>query len=72
MKKRIVVEISGGVAHVTADSKDVDIAVIDYDVEGCPVSTSIKDKSTGRHERAAICQVENINPEYVDHLFMQL
>jgi len=72
MKCKVLVEISGGVAYVTSDSKDVHIAVIDYDVDGCPVTSSVRNKDTGCNERAAISQIDNIDPEYVEHMFRQI
>ena len=72
MKAKVLVEISGGVAHVTTDSKEIDIAVIDYDVDGCPVPRSIRSSRTGLSERAAISQVENVDPVYVDEMFLQI
>ena len=72
MKAKVLIEINGGVAYVTSDSKDIDIAVIDYDVDGCPVTSAVRNKETGCNERAAISQIDNIDPEYVEHMFMQI
>ena len=72
MKPKVLIEISGGVACVTSDSKEIDIAVIDYDVDGCPISQSIRNPQTGCADRAAISQIDHVDPKYVDKMFMQL
>ena len=72
MKRKVLVEISGGVAYVTSDSKDIEIAVIDYDVDGCPVTGKIRNAETGCMERAAISHVDNVNPAYVQDMFLQI
>ena len=72
MKRKVLVEISGGVAYVTSDSKEIDIAVIDYDVDGCSVPQTIRNSRTGFREQAAISQVDNVDPVYVDQMFRQL
>ena len=72
MKAKVLIEISGGVAYVTSDSKEIDIAVIDYDVDGCPVPQTICNSKTGFRERAAISEIENVDADYVAKMFMQI
>ena len=72
MKEKVLIEISGGVACVTTSSTEIDIAVIDYDVEGCPVAKKIRNSKTGFTDRAAISQAAEVDPGYVDQMFMQI
>ena len=49
-------------SHVTGHanaSSDIDIAVIDYDVDGCPVPLSFRNPKASLGERAAVSQIEN-------------
>jgi len=72
MKARVLIEISGGVAYVTSDNREIDIALIDYDVESCPVPQTIRNSKTGFREQVAISQEVIVDPQYVDQMFMQL
>lgn len=72
MKVKVLIEISGGVAYVTSDSREIDIVLIDYDVDGCPVPQTIRNSNIEFRERVAVSQEVAIDPMYVDHMFMQL
>ncbi len=72
MKPRVIVEVRKGIAHVTTDSRDIAVTVIDYDVEGCPVPQSICKAAADGNHRAAVTQVENTDLAYVDRMFLQI